>query len=237
MPDERMWFQDPAGFLAGDRVARFLPQSDTSTPEQLNALLRGAVYFTLCAFLFRRNSLLLLVPLVVAALTYLIYTASRAPPGFSFEEKSRRPRPSSSRKAPAAAPLHPADREGYREGGGALRDGGGAARGCSAPTLDNPFMNVLLTDYADRPDREPACDLGLPRVDRRAQRYFDHNLYRDVDDVFGRNASSHQFYAMPNTQVPNDQTGFARWLYQTGPTCKERSERCDRFDMGVVGLG
>ncbi len=29
------------------------------------------------------------------------------------------------------------------------------------------------------------------------------------------------FYSMPSTTVPNDQTGFANWCYKLPKTCKE----------------
>ena len=31
---------------------------------------------------------------------------------------------------------------------------------------------------------------------------------------------------MPNTKVPNEQTEFARNLYDKGPTCKEDTTKC-----------
>ena len=31
---------------------------------------------------------------------------------------------------------------------------------------------------------------------------------------------------MPSTTMPNDQTAFAKWCYNTGPTCKERTLYC-----------
>ena len=53
------------------------------------------------------------------------------------------------------------------------------------------------------------------------ERNFEHNVYRDVDDVFDRRSSSRQFFTTPNTTIPNDQSGFAKWLYERGPTCKD----------------
>ena len=43
---------------------------------------------------------------------------------------------------------------------------------------------------------------------------------------------------MPVTNVYNDQTEFAKWLYDTGPTCKENTINCfdtitDRISMGT----
>ena len=42
---------------------------------------------------------------------------------------------------------------------------------------------------------------------------------------------------MPVTNLTNDQTEFAKWLYDNGPTCKEDTTLCydslpDRLQMG-----
>ena len=34
-----------------------------------------------------------------------------------------------------------------------------------------------------------------------------------LSDVFGKRNSQRQFYTMPNTEVPNSQDEFAKWLY------------------------
>ena len=90
---------------------------------------------------------------------------------------------------------------------------------CRPPSLNNPFMNVLLSD--DRTVDE-ACKYTK---ETRAQidSAFNSNLYQDVDDVYGTNNSQRQFYTMPSTTIPNNQDQFAKWLYKTGPTCKENA--------------
>ena len=55
---------------------------------------------------------------------------------------------------------------------------------------------------------------------------FGYNLYRDVGDLYGKSNSQREFYTMPATTIPNNQTACAKWLYNTGPTCKEKSIYC-----------
>lgn len=110
---------------------------------------------------------------------------------------------------------------------------------CTTPSRNNPFMNVLISDYTTDPDRPQACDLSNnDRVLCDAESHFSHDLYRDVDDVFQRRASSRNFYTTPNTTIPNDQTQFASWLYLQQSTCKEGdgdacSLRLHRFVPGT----
>ncbi|MEW5315088.1 MAG: hypothetical protein WDW38_006540 [Sanguina aurantia] len=188
---ERIWFQDPRGFFRDDRLAHFLPTRNTTLAVQLNALLRMAIYLAVILLLFRRYSMAVYVPLGVAVLTYGMYVTNDT--GLRDQDAARAAR-----------------KEGMtREG-----------EVCTVPTHSNPYMNVMLSDY-DNPTRPPACDLSAQAVGDRAESLFEDNLYRDVDDVFQRRTSSHSFYTMPNTQIPNDQGGFAEWCYGRGPTCKE----------------
>ena len=91
------------------------------------------------------------------------------------------------------------------------------------PTVNNPFMNILSTDYIDNPNREsinkkPNLNLDINSI---INKKFNKNLYKDFSDVFEKENSQRQFYTTPITTIPNKQTKFANWLYNRGPTCKE----------------
>jgi len=101
---------------------------------------------------------------------------------------------------------------------------------CIAPTKDNPFMNVLMSDYTEQPERPEACNIKKEDIKESAEENFNHNLYRDVSDVWNKTHSQRQFYTMPNTQIPNKQREFAEWLYKTDKTCKEDPKQCIRYE-------
>ena len=42
---------------------------------------------------------------------------------------------------------------------------------------------------------------------------FNEDLYRDVNDIFGKNNSQRQFYTVPGESGFNDQHSFGQWLY------------------------
>ena len=111
----------------------------------------------------------------------------------------------------------------------------GPKHACTRPTLDNPFGNVMLSDYIAQPARPPACDLQDPAVADEVENLFEHNLYRDVGDALHRDASSRQFYTTAISTIPNDQNAFVRWCYATGPGCKEgNGDRCDTNTFRAV---
>lgn len=103
---------------------------------------------------------------------------------------------------------------------------------CTSPTLDNPFMNVTMKDYMNFDkdgsvvDRPQACDPTDPTVKSEIETNFNNNLFRDVNDVFGKSNSQRQFFTMPWTQIPNDRESFQKWLYFSPATCKENQDNC-----------
>jgi len=123
--------------------------------------------------------------------------------------------------------------EGERRG---EQDRPGLTGKCTSPTLDNSFMNVTMKDYMNFDsdgsivDRPPACDPSDPTVKNEIETNFNNNLFRDVNDVFGRSNSQRQFFTMPWTQIPNRADEFARWLYLSPATCKENSDNCLNYE-------
>lgn len=97
---------------------------------------------------------------------------------------------------------------------------------CQKPSMNNPFMNVTMADLMDNRDRPEACQNN----DEETKKFFDYNLFKNVDDFYDKSYSQRQFYTMPSTTIPNDQTGFAKWLYDLPKTCKENQENCLRYE-------
>lgn len=189
---DTIWYRDPGNFMRDTNVTHFIPSRDDPLSEQLNAVMRFSIYFTIVLLIAKRDINLLFVVIVVGAATYVIYE--------SHVSEARQ-------KKETMEHLKLAE------------DKNGDV--CVRPTKDNPFMNVSPVDLEDFPNRPKACDVRNKRIQKEMKNNYEFNLFRDVDDVFARNANSRNFYTMPNTTVPDDRTGFAEWLYKTGPTCKE----------------
>lgn len=86
----------------------------------------------------------------------------------------------------------------------------------SMPSLDNPMGNVLMTDYVDQPDRPAAAWYPSVRTEVQQQWSQIHPFERRRD-------AERNFYTMPNTTIPNDQTAFAQACHGKpfSPFCKE----------------
>ena len=94
-------------------------------------------------------------------------------------------------------------------------------KNCIYPTKHNPFMNPILTDIEENPNRI-SCIEKNPNMDiKTINDKFKNNLYRDLSDIYQKNNSQRQYYTVPSTTIPNKQMKFANWLYNNPKTCKE----------------
>jgi hypothetical protein len=97
---------------------------------------------------------------------------------------------------------------------------------CTMPTKDNPFMNFTIGDYHVDPSRLPACDPFDKDVKRDIKNHFNHNLFRNSNDIFNRDIQNRQWLTQPVTEVVNDQKKFAEWLYGSDGECKSAGINC-----------
>ncbi len=81
---------------------------------------------------------------------------------------------------------------------------------CRKPTVDNPVMNTNITDY-NNGNPPAACNADDEEISDNIAVKFNHDLFRDVDELWERENSQRSFYTMPNHGIPNEQVEFARW--------------------------
>jgi len=194
------WTNDISILFQYDRLEFFWPKQDMHIDEKLNSLVRLALYISIALSLNSKNTNWFFLFIIALILSIVInkYT----------------------------------ENHNYREH---LSNKGNLKKDYVIPTKNNPFMNVLVTDYKDNPHRDSEIskhvyfdnDEERGKIQKSIKQNFKNNLYKDVSDVFGRMNSERQFYTTPITTIPNDQGGFASWLYGRPKTCKENSgEQC-----------
>ena len=93
------------------------------------------------------------------------------------------------------------------------------------PTKKNPVMNVLLNEYTDNPKRKPAApsynDEVHKEMNKNSKTDVDERLFKNLGDNISFENSMRNFYAMPNTKIPNNQKDFAMFCYGNMPSCKD----------------
>ena len=82
------------------------------------------------------------------------------------------------------------------------------------PTPDNPFMNPLLTEILDNPDRPDAAPITSKKVKKEIEEAFAETseLHMDTSDRFDQSQALRTFHTMQSATIPNDQDGFLKFL-------------------------
>jgi hypothetical protein len=194
-----------------------------SRSSQLNALTRLAMYFILVCLMFNQPPTWIqfaVIFIIFLIFLYLISVPERQQDNINQELLIENPRRN----------LNYEEYTEYKN------------RVSKKPTPDNPLMNPTLTDISLGPEPMPANTDDVDIKEGITHSYND-KLYRDIDDLYERENSQRQFYTMPKL-YPNDQTGFANWLYNSSDICKVNPGYCykenddlrfRRINQGIVG--
>ena len=225
------WIDDIGVLFESSRLSEFIPMKELSLTRKLNALIRCSVYFSVVHYLVMKNSNILYLPIVVSVLTYIFYINNGKQNKLTKVVEKLTNKISGDTKIKEnllfeSNPYSHPDisafydyRQKYKVQKSDEEDV--LDKDCQLPTVDNPFGNVLLTDY-NNPKFKKACSSYKNNfVKREIKDEFEKNLFLDVNDVFAKKNSQRQFYTMPVTDVCNDQTEFAKWCYLTPMSCKE----------------
>jgi len=97
----------------------------------------------------------------------------------------------------------------------------------TTPSADNPFMNVLMTDYVDDPARVSAPpDVTSSALDSSIREAFSKtsDLFMDTSDTYGLMESSRHWVTQAATTIPNNLEGFQAFLNKDNVSRKGKSE-------------
>jgi hypothetical protein len=196
-----IWYNDLNSFFDINNLLIYFPTSDMVYIEKLNTILRLSMYISILLFAVLNDRRAFFLVIIVAIITYILYSVENNQEEYIDIDYDR-----------------VIDKEKYT-----------TEEKCTKPTIENPFMNVMMNEYQENPKRGKACDVD--QVKEYVDDYFENTLYRSVDDIYNKDSSTRQYYTMPNTNIPNDQEGFANWLYKIPEkTCKEgNGEKCKYF--------
>jgi hypothetical protein len=188
---EAFWYTEPNVLFREDTWYKFVPQPNMSVRESLNAVVRFSVYLAVLLFATSRDPwYLLLIPVVMLATVFLHRAFPQAKKIVS--------------EGFASGPVV----SGYT----------GEER--SRPTPDNPFMNPMLTDILEDPDRPPAAEITSLKVRDEVNEAFAQtsNIYMDTSDMFNLVQSQRNFYAVP----ADDHEGFLKFLGKNGQRTNQK---------------
>jgi len=197
------WVENPSILFQGDRLIEFIPTKDMSNSEKLNAITRFFIYLSILYFIVYHRFNLFFIAVIACFVIYII----------SYNEKKNQinTKEQFNDKIKEELKINKETPIKVNENGDI----------CQLPTPNNPFMNVLMTEYTDNPNRPPACGYNDVQSKEATENYFNQNLYRDVEDVWGRRNSQREYVTMPGTTIPNDRDSFMKWCWKTTYVCKD----------------
>ena len=181
-------------------LKEFIPTEKMSFSQRLNAISRFIIYYFTILAIYNSNFKNILYAILLLILIYYIYNANNNTESYNnldSEENNNN-----------------YDNDNKQNNNKEIKNN------YTASTKNNPFMNVLLNEISDG-ERKPAnyCDENI-------ENNFNHNNYFDIEDIFNRKNSSRQFYTNPVTSNTNNQTDFAKFLYNSRSCKSGDQEQC-----------
>jgi len=82
------------------------------------------------------------------------------------------------------------------------------------PSGKNPFMNPLLTEILDNPDRPDAAPITSHEVKKQIEHAFQQtsDLHMDTSDRFDLSQAMRTFSTLQSATIPSNQDGFLKFL-------------------------
>lgn len=188
---EKIWYDDPSSFITYENYFTILPTQDMTTEEKINAIVRFFMYLGFVLALIKTDYRYVFFGIMVGLVSIVLYE----------HERKQLERVEKFLETNSLDVVN--------------------NKVCVRSTVDNPFMNPTIADITDNPGRPEACDVQNDKVQNVIETNFAERLFKDISDLYGKEASQRQFYTVPATTIPNRQDEFAKWCYGHGPTCKE----------------
>lgn len=209
MSTDIFWTEQPSILFNNKLALEVWPKPSMSSNQKLNALTRLIIYLTILGYFITKNTNLFITSFVTLCIIILLKYISRK--DVKKEMFTNNDVPVNSNQLKVFTP----------------------------PTEENPLMNVTLPQITydpKRPPAEPAYERSVEKkINDETIKMIDKNFDNDEsinkklfsnlgDKLEFENFAMHNFNAMPNTQIPNDQTGFAEFCYGSMISAKEGNE-------------
>lgn len=206
------WLNDPSILIRKEHILKIWPLEDMDNNGKLNSITRFIIIMTILGYLITQTSKILITGIVTLGAIVILQRAN-------FWKKKKENIIKASKEAFTNPKYYEIMRDKFTE-----------------PSVNNPAMNILLPQISDDPKRKAAAPAYNPLVEKemnKATKEFvtsnfddpeiDNRLFKDLGDNYIFNNSMWNWYATPNTTIPNDQGGFAEFCYGDMISCKENN--------------
>ena len=195
------WFNEISILFNKNYLLEIIPFKSYDFNRKLNAILRFTIYYAILLYILKNDKNVLCLPFITVVITVFLNKTNKKTNENNAMISSKNVTQIQDSETINNI-VKNIDDDVFRK-----------------PDIDNPMMNINFFDLYDDKQAIPTYD--NPGVERVVEEKWSDGLFKDSNDLFGRNNSQRQWYTMPNTELVNRQTEFAKWCYMTPPTCKE----------------
>ena len=209
----KFWLADPTILMKHEEIQNVWPNRNMNKNEKLNAISRLTIILTCLGYIFTKQRKILVSGLITLVAIVILHGD-----GIDIDVMKRFQK-NNGEEGFDGAKQKPANGD------------------WTNPTKKNPMMNVMLHEIHGNPERKPAAPASEPGVndmicdatkefvaDNFDDPKIDEKLFKDLGDNFDFDQSMRAWHPMPNTQIPNDQKGFADYCYGNMTSCKDGHE-------------
>ena len=197
-----IWFQDPTVLFKKDQLNQLWPKEGMSRDQKINAITRLVIILTVLGYLLTQSLNFFITGAITLGVIMFLYYAKTLKEGDNKKEV---------KEAFTNPSVYNSVKSNFTN-----------------PTEKNPLMNVLLPEIKDDPKRKmaaPAYNRAVEKqINNDTQDFVISNfnndkklkkkLFSTLGDSFEfEDFAQHNFFATPNTTIPNDQNGFAQFCY------------------------
>jgi len=208
-----IWFNDPSILFKKDQLTEIWPKEGMSRNQKINAITRLVIILTLLGYLITQSLNFFITGAITLGVIIFLYYAK----SLKQDDKKKH-----IKEAFTNPNVYNAVKSNFTN-----------------PTEKNPLMNVLLPEIKDDPKRKMAAPAYNRAVEKQINnetedfvisnfnndKKLKKKLFSTLGDSFEfEDFAQHNFFATPNTTIPNDQDGFAQFCYGDMVSGKEGND-------------
>ena len=216
------WATNPNVLFDSKYLMEFFPVDDMTYNQKLNAITRTVIILALLTFFSSGNVRVIVVSVITLFAIFILHH-------YHMKESNNKNK---------SALIKETLKEGFASPAVDYLESENvdvSENVFDEPTPENPFSNVMMTDYDYNPNKKPAPPAFNKNVNEKIledakqlviksnpdQPDIADKLFKDLGEQYVFEQSLRPFHSNPNTTIPNDQQAFAEFCYGSMVSCKE----------------
>lgn len=228
------WSEDPNILLNQTYIFEFFPTGNMSYKQQLNAITRTVIILTIIIMILTPTMRVFLISLITLIMIFLMnyFKDKDTIEGLEQREDEDNDLDAYNEDDPIEKNV-----ASFSEPTDELMESA-LTNVFAEPNSNNPFNNVMITDYHSGVEKKPAA----PSYNKNTQENIlesakklvtevnpdqpdiAEKLFSDLGEKINLEQSLRPFHSNPSTTIPNDQAAFANFCYGSMVSCKEDNQ-------------